>query len=341
MKCLVTGGCGFIGSALVRKLVREGHEVLNVDCLTYAGSPLNVSDVSGKELYHFAELDVCDTDTLRALAFDFRPDLIFHLAAESHVDRSIDQPDAFLKSNVFGTYSMLEVFRELASNHESRLIHVSTDEVFGSLGPSGKFTEDSPYKPNSPYSASKAASDHLVRAWGETYSLPVLLTNCSNNYGPYQLPEKLIPVVIYSVLAAADVPIYGNGMQVRDWLHVDDHVDGLIAVALKGSEGESYNIGGGNERTNIDLIREILLVLSELKSVPLQQYAALLSFVTDRPGHDIRYAIDASKIERELGWRSSTALSAGLRNTVEWYLANETWVRSVAPPDVGRRLGLG
>jgi len=345
MKLLVTGGAGFIGSAVVRRAVRDGHAVVNLDKLTYAGSLTNVAEVSGSPLYAFEQADICDRPRIDAILAKHQPDAIMHLAAESHVDRSIDGPAAFIETNITGTYVMLEAARAYwmakGKPESFRFHHISTDEVFGSLGPTGKFTEDTPYDPRSPYSASKASSDHLVRAWAETYGLPVVLTNCSNNYGPYHFPEKLIPVVILKALAGAPIPIYGKGDNIRDWLYVEDHAVALLTVVQKGQLGRSYNIGGENEATNLGLVQTICAILDE-KRPGNRPYAEQITFVTDRPGHDQRYAIDPSRISRELGWRPSVTLEEGLEKTVQWFLDNEGWWRALEGRDgVGKRLGQG
>jgi len=345
MKLLVTGGAGFIGSAVVRAAVRAGHGVVNLDKLTYAGSLSNVAEVAASPLYSFERADICDRAAVDRILAAHRPDAIMHLAAESHVDRSIDGPAAFVETNITGTYTMLEAARAYwtAAGRPAtfRFHHISTDEVFGSLGPTGKFTEDTPYDPRSPYSASKAASDHLVRAWHETYGLPVVLTNCSNNYGPYHFPEKLIPVVILKALAGAPIPVYGAGANIRDWLYVEDHAEALLLVVAKGAPGRSYAIGGENEATNLDLVRRICAILDERRPGN-RPYGEQISFVADRPGHDARYAIDPTRIRDELGWRPSVTLDQGLVRTVDWFLANEPWWRDLQGRDgVGRRLGTG
>lgn len=345
MKILVTGGAGFIGSAVVRHAIRQGHAVVNLDALTYAGNLANVAEVSGSPLYAFEKADICDRPAIDRILARHRPDAIMHLAAESHVDRSIDGPAAFIRTNIEGTYTMLEAARTFwtAQGRPAgfRFHHISTDEVFGTLGPTGLFTEDTPYAPNSPYSASKASSDHLVRAWHETYGLPVVMTNCSNNYGPYHFPEKLIPVVILRALSGAPIPVYGQGLNVRDWLYVEDHAVALLTVVGKGAVGRSYNIGGNNEATNIDLVRKICAILDDRRPGN-RPYAEQITHVADRPGHDLRYAIDASRIRDELGWQPSVTLDEGLALTVDWFLEHEDWWRALADRDgVGRRLGTG
>ncbi len=343
MKILVTGGAGFIGSAVARLAVQRGHEVVNVDALTYAACLENVASVASSPLYAFEQADIRDRSAMDRVLATHRPDVILHLAAESHVDRSIDGPGTFIETNVNGTYTLLEAARaywtRMGKPASFRFHHVSTDEVYGTLGKTGFFTEETPYAPNSPYSASKAASDHLVRAWHETYGLPVLLTNCSNNYGPYHFPEKLIPVVILNALAGKPIPVYGRGENVRDWLYVEDHADALLLVLEKGAIGRSYNIGGNNERRNIDLVRTICGLLDERRP-ETAPHEDLITFVEDRPGHDLRYAIDASRIRDELGWRPSVTVEEGLARTVDWYLENEDWWRPLLNRDgVGRRLG--
>ena len=344
MKLLVTGGAGFIGSAVVRLAVARGHQVVNLDALTYAACLENVASVAGSGLYRFEHADIRDRSALDRIFFEHSPDAVMHLAAESHVDRSIDGPGEFILTNINGTYTLLEAARAYWQRQGKpqgfRFHHISTDEVFGSLGPTGKFTEDTPYDPRSPYSASKAASDHLVRAWHETYGLPVVLTNCSNNYGPFHFPEKLIPVVILNALQGMPIPVYGAGLNVRDWLYVEDHADALLLVLEKGQLGRSYNIGGENERRNIDLVRSICAILDRKRPKP-GSYADQITYVTDRPGHDARYAIDPSRIRDELGWRPSVTVEQGLERTVQWYLDNEAWWQPLqARAGVGARLGV-
>lgn len=347
MKILVTGGAGFIGSAVVRHAVRAGHDVVNLDALTYAACLDNVASVAGDPGYRFVQADIRDRAALDAVFADHAPDAVMHLAAESHVDRSIDGPGDFIETNITGTYNMLEAARghwaARGRPDTFRFHHISTDEVYGSLpaDPAVKFTEETPYDPRSPYAASKAGSDHLVRAWFETYGLPVVLTNCSNNYGPYHFPEKLIPVIILNALAGKPLPIYGDGSNVRDWLYVEDHAEALLLVVQRGRVGRSYNIGGDNERTNLELVRTLCSILDRLRPRAAGSYADLITFVTDRPGHDARYAIDATRIRDELGWRPSVTLEEGLEKTVRWYLENETWWRALQTRDgVGKRLGV-
>jgi len=345
MKLLVTGGAGFIGSAVVRLAVAQGHSVVNLDALTYAACLANVASVADMPGYAFVEADIRDRAALDDVFATHHPDAVMHLAAESHVDRSIDGPGAFIDTNVTGTYTLLEAARGYWTGQGRpegfRFHHVSTDEVFGSLGPTGLFCEDTAYDPRSPYSASKAASDHLVRAWGETYGLPVLLSNCSNNYGPYHFPEKLVPVVILNALAGRAIPVYGQGENIRDWLYVEDHAEALLCVLQKGCVARSYNIGGDNEARNIDLVGMICAILDE-KRPRATPYSDLITFVPDRPGHDARYAIDARRIREELGWQPSVTLEQGLERTVLWYLDNQDWWRALQSRDgVGERLGTG
>ena len=345
MKLMVTGGAGFIGSAVVRQAVRDGLQVVNLDALTYAADLRNVASVSNAPGYAFVQADLRDRAALDAAFAAHAPDAVMHLAAESHVDRSIDGPGDFVETNITGTYNLLEAARahwERSGRPEGfRFHHVSTDEVFGSLGETGQFTETTPYDPRSPYSASKAASDHLVRAWHETYGLPVVLTNCSNNYGPFHFPEKLVPVVILNALHGRPIPVYGQGENVRDWLFVEDHADALLTVLRRGALGRSYNIGGENEARNIDLVRTICALMDEMRPAGAP-HDRLIEFVADRPGHDLRYAIDPTRIRTELGWRPSVTVEEGLRRTVRWYLDNEDWWRPLLDRQgVGQRLGTG
>ncbi|EMB17763.1 dTDP-glucose 4,6-dehydratase [Rhodopirellula europaea] len=375
MKLLITGGAGFIGSNLVRMALTAGHQVLNVDALTYAGNLASLSDIESAPNYQFAHVDITNADAIDATVADYQPDAVMHLAAESHVDRSIDGPGQFIQTNVIGTFNLLQSslkhYRSLDGDAKDRFrfLHVSTDEVYGSLGEEGLFSETTPYDPHSPYSASKASSDHLARAWQDTYGLPVMVTNCSNNYGPYQFPEKLIPVVILKCLRGEPIPVYGKGENIRDWLYVEDHCRALLKVIEKGAPGETYNIGGNNEQRNIDLVHLICNLMDELASrgesnelratsqkvpsppgtgerarvrgnnnqAPPSQLATrhsqLISFVTDRPGHDLRYAIDASKIKRELGWEPQENFESGFRKTVQWYLDNQTWWQDILSGD--------
>ncbi len=349
-RILITGGAGFIGSALCRHLIAAGGaEVINLDKLTYAANLDSLAPVAGHPRYRFEKADICDAPALRRLFAQYRPDAVFHLAAESHVDRSIDGPAAFIETNVVGSYLLLEAalehWRSLGGGAQKdfRFVHVSTDEVYGSLGAEGLFREDTPYQPNSPYSASKAAADHLARAWFHTYGLPVIITNCSNNYGPYQFPEKLIPLTIANGLAGKRLPVYGQGLNRRDWLHVDDHVRGLCLALAKGRAGEKYNFGGGAERSNIEVVRAICAILDRLRpAADGKPHEALIEFVTDRPGHDLRYAIDAGRARRELGWQAEEAFDSGLEKTVRWYLDNRDWhERALQGRYRGERLGLG
>jgi dTDP-glucose 4,6-dehydratase len=337
---MVTGGAGFIGSNLVRHMLSCGHVVLNLDKLTYAGNLNSLSDVAGLSSYRFSQVDICDHENILNAIMDFRPDAIMHLAAESHVDRSIDGPRQFVETNVLGTFNMLhgalKYWQSLNINQQSsfRFLHVSTDEVYGSLGETGKFTEETPYSPHSPYSASKAASDHLARAWHDTYRLPVLVSNCSNNYGPYQFPEKLIPVVILKCLSGASIPVYGEGKNVRDWLYVQDHCDALQCILERGTVGSTYNIGGNNELKNIELVQLICDILDRLRpKADGNSYREQITFVQDRPGHDLRYAIDASKIMRELNWSPKQDKESGFQKTVQWYLDNQPWWQQIINGD--------
>lgn len=337
MRILVTGGAGFIGSALVRHLIENtSHEVLNFDKLTYAGTLSAVERVMASPRYHFIQGDVCDTDVVRMAIAEFKPDIITHLAAESHVDRSIDGPGAFIQTNLVGTFVMLSEARSYWQNLDDkarqsfRFHHISTDEVYGSLGNIGLFTEDTPYDPRSPYSASKAGSDHLVSAWGHTYSLPVLITNCSNNYGPYHFPEKLIPLMIVKALNGEALPVYGKGDQVRDWLYVEDHVRALQTVFERGEIGRTYNIGGHNEKQNIEVVKTVCAILDRMRPrADGKSYVEQITSVADRPGHDKRYAIDASRIKNELGWQPLETFESGIEKTVAWYLGNEDWWRPI------------
>ena len=346
MKILVTGGAGFIGSAVIRLAISRGHSIVNVDALTYAACLKNVASVADNFNYSFEHADIRNRCALDGIFEKHQPDAVIHLAAESHVDRSIDGPVDFIETNINGTFNMLEAARtywQLQGKPETfRFHHVSTDEVFGSLpsNPAVQFTEETPYDPRSPYSASKASADHLVCAWHETYGLPVLLTNCSNNYGPYHFPEKLIPVIILNALAGKSLPIYGDGRHIRDWLYVEDHADALLLVLTQGLNGRRYNIGGENERTNLELVRTLCKILDRLQPRRIGSYAELISFVQDRPGHDARYAIDPSRIKHELGWRPSVTVEEGLEKTVQWYLDNEEWWKPLQNrTGVGKRLG--
>ena len=344
MKILVTGGAGFIGSAIVRLAIARGYQIVNLDALTYAACLENVASVCDHPNYCFIQADIRNRVELGPVFSVHKPDAVMHLAAESHVDRSIDSPGAFIETNVNGTYNMLEAARGYWMDQGRpagfRFHHISTDEVYGSLGETGMFTEDTPYAPNSPYSASKAASDHLVRAWFETYGLPVVLSNCSNNYGPFHFPEKLVPVVILKALAGEQIPVYGTGENVRDWLYVEDHADALLTVLEKGQQGRSYNIGGENEASNLELVRKICTIL-DIKRPAETPYHQQIAFVADRPGHDLRYAIDPARIRKELKWRPSVTLDEGLEKAVQWYLDNETWWRALqGRHGVGERLGI-
>lgn len=349
MKFVITGGAGFIGSAVVRKIITQTeHSVCVLDKLTYAGNIASLAPVSGNSRFCFEKVDIVDSASVRAVLDRFGPDVVMHLAAESHVDRSIDGPGAFIETNIVGTFHLLQealrFYRGLSEARKSafRFHHVSTDEVYGTLGAEGYFYEHTPYAPNSPYSASKASSDHLVRAWGHTYGLPVVVTNCSNNYGPYHFPEKLIPLMILNALEGKPLPVYGDGMNVRDWLYVDDHAEALLTVASRGTIGETYNIGGHNEWPNVKVVRQICAILDELRPDPAGPHARLITFVADRPGHDARYAINATKIRDELGWAPKETFDSGLRRTVEWYLANPTWWRDIRSGVYrGQRLGVG
>ncbi len=356
-RCIVTGGCGFIGSALVRNLVRDkGSTVLVVDKLTYAGVPESLKEVGLDPVAHTSSnpslsllvADICDQEAMDRAFAEFRPDTIFHLAAESHVDRSIDGPGEFVRTNVLGTATLLQAalgyWRTLDAEARAafRFQHISTDEVYGTLGDTGFFTEKTPYSPHSPYSASKASSDHLVRAWHDTYGLPTLITNCSNNYGPYHFPEKLIPLIILNCLDGKPLPVYGNGANVRDWLYVDDHAKALMLVNEKGVPGETYNVGGHNERTNLQVVKTVCSILDDLRPRGEGRYEDLITYVADRPGHDMRYAIDPSKLMDELGWRPEENFESGIRKTVRWYLDNEWWWKPIHEKKYsGERLGKG
>lgn len=349
MRLLITGGAGFIGSALIRLLLAEtDYDIANVDKLTYAGNLESLLSVENRPNYHFIQADICDAEAMKKAFSQFKPTAVMHLAAESHVDRSIDSPGEFIQTNLVGTYTLLEAARQYwlsldaSASKAFRFHHISTDEVFGSLGETGLFTEDMPYEPNSPYSASKAGSDHLVRAWHHTYGLPTLMTNCSNNYGPYQFPEKLLPLMISNAQQGKALPIYGKGDNVRDWLYVDDHARALKVVLETGDIGECYNIGGFNEHTNLDVVHQLCTILDEL--LPESDHVPhknLITFVTDRPGHDQRYAIDATKIKRDLGWQPGETFTTGLRKTVQWYLDNSEWCQHVLDGSYQQqRLGL-
>ena len=350
MKILVTGGAGFIGSAVIRHIIQNtNNQVLNIDKLTYAGNLESLKEIDQHSNYEFKQIDICDTEQITAAIDAFQPHAIMHLAAESHVDRSIDGPAAFIQTNIVGTYTLLEVTRKYWQSLDDsrkagfRFHHISTDEVYGDLEcTTDLFTETTPYAPSSPYSASKASSDHLVRAWQRTYGLPTIVTNCSNNYGPYHFPEKLIPLVILNALDGKALPIYGKGDQIRDWLFVEDHARALYQVVTQGAVGETYNIGGHNEKQNIEVVKTICRILDELRpQANAQPYESLITFVKDRPGHDLRYAIDAAKIERELGWKPQETFETGIRKTVEWYLNNLEWCRRVQDGSYQReRLGV-
>jgi len=338
MKLLITGGAGFIGSAVIRHIVKNTeYKVLNIDKLTYAGNLESLKEIDQSERYQFKQIDICDTEQITKAIEAFQPNAIMHLAAESHVDRSIDGPAAFIETNIVGTYTLLEAARkywmslDVEAQQNFRFHHISTDEVYGDLeGTTDLFTETTSYAPSSPYSASKASSDHLVRAWHRTYGLPVIVTNCSNNYGPYHFPEKLIPLVILNALDAKPLPVYGNGQQIRDWLFVEDHARALYKVVTEGVVGETYNVGGHNEKQNIEVVKTICKILDELKpQANGQTYESLITFVKDRPGHDLRYAIDATKIQNELGWTPTETFETGIRKTVEWYLNNQEWVAHI------------
>jgi dTDP-glucose 4,6-dehydratase len=348
MKLLITGGAGFIGSAVIRHIIRHtADSVVNVDKLTYAGNLESLAEVADSDRYAFEQVDICDRAEVERIFREHQPDAVMHLAAESHVDRSIDGPAEFIQTNIVGTYTLLEAARAYWNGLDAerrdafRFHHISTDEVYGDLeGPEGLFTEETSYAPSSPYSASKASSDHLVRAWQRTYGLPTLITNCSNNYGPYHFPEKLIPLMILNALEGKALPVYGKGEQIRDWLYVEDHAGALYKVVTEGEVGETYNIGGHNEKQNIEVVNTICALLDELAPSQHSPYANLITYVADRPGHDLRYAIDADKIERELGWRPEETFESGIRKTVQWYLDNQAWCRRVQDGSYQReRLG--
>lgn len=349
-RILVTGGAGFIGSALVRYIINKTQfRVINIDKLTYAGNLESLHQISTNERYEFEKVDICDKNSIEVIFKKYKPNVVIHLAAESHVDRSIDDPGEFINTNILGTYTLLEVsrayYRELSDFDQSkfRLLHVSTDEVYGSLRESGFFTENKAYKPNSPYSASKASSDHLVRAWFHTFNLPTLITNCSNNYGPFQFPEKLIPVVILNALKGKEIPVYGEGKNIRDWLYVEDHVRAILSVLEKGSLGETYLIGGHNEKTNLEIVHLICdLMNKHYKKAVVKDHNSLITFVKDRPGHDLRYAIDPSKIMNEIGWKPQINFDSGIENTVLWYLNNLKWCENILNGSYRlKRIGLG
>ncbi len=346
MRVIVTGGAGFIGSAVVRHLVLEqGYDVLTIDKLTYAGCLASLRDVDGRANHRFLQADICDAAAMTQVIADFRPDRIMHLAAESHVDRSITGAGDFIRTNIVGTFTLLEAARhywnglDAGAKSAFRFLHVSTDEVYGSLGDTGLFEETTPYDPSSPYSASKAGSDHLAKAWNRTYGMPIVVSNCSNNYGPYHFPEKLIPLTVLNAMAGRSLPVYGKGENVRDWLYVEDHARALDLIVAKGRPGETYNVGGRNERRNIDVVRTICTILDELApgNAPREE---LIAYVTDRPGHDARYAIDATKLETELGWKAQEDFDSGIRKTVQWYLDNEWWWRPLRDAYDGDRLGV-
>jgi dTDP-glucose 4,6-dehydratase len=352
MKLIVTGGAGFIGSAVIRHIINKtSHSVINVDKLTYAGNLESLASIENNVRYTFEEVDICDVNEIKRVFNEYQPDIIIHLAAESHVDRSIDGPGVFIQTNIVGTYVLLEEARNywlsLGGDQKEnfRFHHVSTDEVYGDLKDTNSlFTEETPYAPSSPYSAAKASSDHLVRAWQRTFKLPTLITNCSNNYGPYQFPEKLIPLIILNALEGKDLPVYGNGKQIRDWLYVDDHARALLHVALTGEISETYNIGGYNELKNIDVVKTVCSILDELvpsKFEGIDKYEQLITYVGDRTGHDIRYAIDATKIDKELNWTPDETFATGIKKTVEWYLKNKIWCKHVQNGSyMGERLGV-
>ena len=345
MRLIVTGGAGFIGSNFIHNAMKYGHQIINIDCLTYASSIRNLTAFQKNKNYSFLKIDIRDKDLVKNVIHEAQPDGLVHLAAESHVDRSIDSPSDFITTNILGTFNLLEAFRDyyngVIETKSPKFLHVSTDEVYGSLGNDGLFTENTPYSPNSPYASSKASSDHLARAWYKTYGIPTIISNCSNNYGPFQFPEKLIPVILMKALSFEPIPIYGDGLNVRDWLYVEDHAEALLQILKHGKAGEKYNIGGKNEITNLDLTRELCKLL-DIKKPGKSSYSNLITFVQDRPGHDRRYAIDSSKIEKELNWKAKTSLKEGLEKTVDWYLENQNWVNEITlEQQLGSRLGLG
>ncbi len=343
MKILVTGGCGFIGSNYVlRQVLHNGNEVLNIDKLTYAGNVENLDKLKDYPNYKFKNVDICDAQSISKLLVSFKPDAIVHFAAESHVDRSIEKPMDFINSNILGTATLLHQSLNCLKENNFKFVHVSTDEVFGSLGEDGYFTEDTSYDPSSPYSASKASSDHLVRSWNRTYNFPSIITNCSNNYGPYQFPEKLIPLMIANCIDEKPLPIYGEGKNIRDWLFVEDHCSAIDKVLISGDIGETYNIGGNNEISNLDIVKNICIILDDLKPRKNKvSYSELISFVTDRPGHDFRYAIDSSKIKKQLDWNPKETFNSGILKTIKWYLENEDWWRRIQKKTYNQtRLGL-
>ena len=349
MNIIITGGAGFIGSAVIRQYIKEtGHTIINVDALTYAGNLESLTEVDNNPRYHFEHADICDKEAMQRIFKDYQPDAIMHLAAESHVDRSIDGPADFIQTNIVGTCNLLEVARHYWNDLDApqkasfRFHHVSTDEVYGDLDETGLFTEETAYDPSSPYSASKASSDHLVRAWQRTYGFPVVITNCSNNYGSHQFPEKLIPLVTLNALEGKPLPIYGNGQQIRDWLHVDDHARALRLVLATGKNAQTYNIGGHNEKTNLEVVKIICSLLDALiPNSPYKPHEQLITYVTDRPGHDVRYAIDADKIDHDLGWRPQETFESGIEKTINWYLDNSDWCQNVQDGSYQReRLGI-
>ena len=344
MKILTTGGCGFIGSNFIIEQIQKGNKIYNIDNLTYAGNQSNLNKIIDNPNYFFSKVDICDKELVSNIIFDFKPDCLVNFAAESHVDRSIDSPIVFVKTNVLGTANLLECSRKYYNSSKKGFlfIHISTDEVYGSLGEKGYFTEMTNYSPSSPYSASKASSDHLARSWFKTYNLPTIITNCSNNYGPYQFPEKLIPLIIANCIDEKPLPIYGKGLNVRDWLYVEDHCDAIFKIIKKGRPGETYNIGGNNEIKNIDIVKLVCSIMDKLKPLKSsKKYSDLIKFVKDRPGHDLRYAIDAKKLHKEIGWSPKENFKSGVLKTVRWYLENESWWRKIQTNKYNQeRLGL-